>query len=53
MGRISGWNGLRGLERRERERKRGMTGESGGKSLMSRRVPAGGTGYCLGNWDGG
>lgn len=45
MGRISGWNGL--------ERKRGMTGGSGGKSLMSRRVPAGGTGYCLGNWDGG
>lgn len=32
----------------------GMTGGgSGGKSLMSRRVPAGGTGYCLGNWDGG
>lgn len=31
----------------------GMTGGSGGESLMSRRVPAGGTGYCLGNWDDG
>lgn len=30
-----------------------VTAGSRGKTLMSRRVPAGGTGYCLGNWDVG